>query len=61
MKPQTIRLLDVFAIGPAMVFIGAKAKNVHPAIRGFVAFSGVATIIYNGQNYLEQKRRSQQQ
>ena len=58
MKAQTIRLIDVFAIGPAMVYVGAKAKNVHPVIRGFVAFSGVATIVYNGQNYLRERRNA---
>lgn len=54
MKTQTIRLIDVFVIGPWMI-VAAKelARNKNPALAAGLLFFGVATVIYNGQNYLK--------
>lgn len=55
-------MADVFIIGPAMTYFGYKAKNVHPTARALMMLTGVATVLYNGQNYLtvrEQQREQQ--
>ena len=51
-KSQLVRLLDVFALGPFMVYFAYEAQNVDEAAKAFIAASGVTTVLYNGQNYL---------
>lgn len=53
-KSQNIRLLDVFLIGPIMIY-GAYKSNMHPALKVTLAFFGICTIYYNGKNYLINK------
>ena len=48
MKSQTA--LDVFALGPFMVWFGVRSP-VPLWARTAMVFAGVATIIYNAQNY----------
>jgi hypothetical protein len=51
---QQIRLLDVFFIGPVMIYAGGQGRHkdwLNIALIGI----GVATIIYNGNNYLKNK------
>lgn len=56
MKTQTIRLVDVFILGPAMVWAavtyGVKCERCRAAIRAVLLVGGVATILFNGANYL---------
>jgi len=56
-KTQAIRVLDVVAIGPAMIWAGYKGTTLHPGLRAFLGITGVLTILYNGQNFLEQRRQ----
>lgn len=52
-KTQLIRLIDVFAIGPLMIYAGAKASTkLSQPVRTALIATGVATIGYNGRNYL---------
>lgn len=53
-KTQFIRLLDVFLIGPFMIYAGMKSKDT--LIKGGLITTGLATIAFNGTNYLEQER-----
>lgn len=53
-KSQNIRILDVFLIGPVMIY-GAYKSNMHPALRITLAIFGICTIYYNGKNYLINK------
>jgi hypothetical protein len=48
-KAQGIRLADVFAIGPAMIYAGKCAKNKNVA--ALLTLAGIGTILYNGANY----------
>jgi hypothetical protein len=50
-KTQTIRLLDIFVIGPLMIFFGHKSE---PAsfFSLLLIFFGATTITYNLKNYL---------
>ena len=56
MKSQTVRLIDVFALGPLMVYVGARAAGVPFWARATLAVSGVLTVTYNGRNYLAKRR-----
>jgi hypothetical protein len=50
-KSQTIRLIDVFWIGPLMVYAGSQ-KKFSPLVNSSLIVFGIATILYNGKNYL---------
>ena len=52
---QTIRLIDVFAIGPFMIYVGTK-KELSNEVRLTLWGLGLATILYNGINYLNNKK-----
>ena len=52
MKTQTIRLLDVFLVGPLMVVGGSRSSLTEPW-RTLLVLSGVLTVLYNGVNYLK--------
>lgn len=54
-KSQNIRLLDVFFIGPFIIYAGYKAKGLTELERYILYGIGVATILYNGKNYLKIK------
>ena len=50
-KAQWVRLLDVFFVGPLMMYVSTRST----APRGWNAalwWTGIATIAYNGANYL---------
>lgn len=49
MKAQTVRLIDVFLLGPFMMVV---AKELSGWKRDALFVSGLLTIVYNGQNYL---------
>ncbi len=51
-KSQTVRLLDVFVLGPFMVWYAISYKDAPTWARGLLAFSGLLTTVYNGGNYL---------
>ena len=53
MKTQTVRLIDVFALGPFMIYAGLKARTLSPFERAALAFSGLMTMTYNWSNYVE--------
>jgi hypothetical protein len=50
-KPQRIRVLDVFVIGPLMAWGGLRLRREHPVAGGLLAFFGATTIWYNARNY----------
>ncbi len=57
-KAQSIRLLDVFAIGPLMIAGGYALDARGSQLAGVaLAAAGIATIAYNGRNYLRVQRQ----
>lgn len=55
MKTQTIRLIDVFLLGPAMILRSREAgKSDAERIAWLVV--GIATIVYNGANWIKAQR-----
>jgi hypothetical protein len=50
-KTQFVRLIDVFALGPLMIYVAVKYRVREPQ-RTALLISGFATILYNGINYV---------
>ena len=51
-KTQQVRLMDVFFLGPFMVYASTVISPRHQEIKFILAASGVLTSLYNGKNYL---------
>jgi hypothetical protein len=58
-KSQIIRLVDIFALGPYMIYVGYSGK-VHKYMRPLAIIGGFATIVYNYSNYMRQKNKQAQ-
>lgn len=52
-KAQGVRLIDVLLIGPLMVYGAFKGEGMHHAARTGLLLTGLATIVYNGVNWLQ--------
>ena len=50
-KTQFVRLLDVFVLGPLMIYVASRYRIRQPQ-RALLLVTGVATIVYNGINYV---------
>lgn len=57
MKPQLVRLADVFFIGPLMMYGGYELSKKHKNLGNTLVGLGIATILYNGYNYLEKRKQ----
>ncbi len=55
-KTQNVRLVDVFALGPFMVWAASTRRRLPLTARLVLAASGAATIVFNGRNWLEVRR-----
>jgi len=53
-KTQNVRLIDVFIIGPLLIYT-STFKTLPSYLRVALLLIGVATIIYNGNNYIKNK------
>jgi hypothetical protein len=56
-KSQLIRLIDVVAIGPVMIYAGTR-KELSPFVRYSLLVFGIATVYYNAKNYLINEKRN---
>jgi hypothetical protein len=54
-KTQAIRLIDIFAIGPALIYAGFSRK-FSPLFSDALTLTGILTIVYNGANYVAKQR-----
>lgn len=57
-KTQRIRLIDVWVLGPLMLYSAHLLPKRHELTRLALAGTGVATIIYNLNNYRRIKAAS---
>ena len=61
-KPQWVRLVDVFVYGPLLIYAGYLLWNVsgelNKWIAGALVIIGASTITYNLRNYLHESRSS---
>jgi hypothetical protein len=57
-KTQTIRLADVFFVGPVMMYGGYRLRESGQSMLGGILLAlGVLTVTYNGDNYLKNKAK----
>lgn len=50
-KPQFIRLVDVFVLGPFMVYMGGRRSNIPIYFRSGLVLAGLLTIVLNWENF----------
>lgn len=51
-KSQPTRLMDVFVLGPMMVYAGMRLQKHGDGVLGLaILLSGVGTMVYNARNY----------
>ena len=56
MKTQLIRLIDVWALGPFMIYASTRPRLTQNE-KLALAILGAATVIYNMKNYLDVNRQ----
>lgn len=54
-KTQLIRIVDVVLIGPVMIYAATRKSSLSENTKLLLLGFGVATILYNGNNYLKNK------
>lgn len=54
-KPQVVRLLDVWFIGPFLIYAAVVPRKFRPVERWTLGTLGVLTILYNARNYVRQQ------
>lgn len=59
-KSQNIRLVDVFILAPIMIYAGATKSNLPKWVKWSLIGMGVATAVYNGKNFLKNRKNLQQ-
>lgn len=50
-KPQTVRLIDIFVLGPACLAVAFGVPMKSKLARAFWTVAGLGTIYYNARNY----------
>lgn len=56
-KSQAVRLLDVFAVGPLMIW---SAQYAPKELREVMVILGLGTIVYNGANWIANRLQQDQ-
>lgn len=56
MKPQSVRLIDVFVFGPILIALAFKRRKLSNTERIALGFIGAGTIFYNWNNYRKVER-----
>ena len=61
-KTQTVRLMDIFAVGPLMIAGGAfvVGEGKHKVIGTMLVSTGLTTILYNLINYFRVRKMEAQ-
>jgi hypothetical protein len=58
---QQIRIFDVVALGPLMIYGGVKGKDLPGWARAALVTLGVTTIGYNGSNFMARREEVRRQ
>lgn len=56
MKTQLVRLIDVFALGPFMIYAASRSQLTRNQ-KLALSIAGILTITYNLKNYLETREQ----
>ncbi len=51
-KGQEVRLLDVFVLGPFLVWAGSQDRELSNLAKWALVLAGIGTIVLNGLNFL---------
>lgn len=54
-KSQIVRFFDISVIGPILLYYAFKGK-LNPIERSVLALIGVGTVVYNGRNFLKNRK-----
>jgi hypothetical protein len=57
MDVQTVRLIDVFVIAPILIYASGQERLSKP-MRYAILGIGLATLFYNGHNYLKARENA---
>lgn len=57
-KVQVVRALDLFVMGPVMIWAAVTHPKIPTAVRWFLFASGVGTSVFNGTNLVRCLERS---
>ena len=55
-KSQSVRLIDVFFIAPYLLYVSSKSQLTR-LDKNLLFVLGVATLYYNGINYMKNKKK----
>jgi len=58
-KAQWVRLVDIYFLGPFMIFLALNEKKMCPYRRSILGLFGATTIWYNFKNYRDNRERLQ--
>lgn len=56
-KPQIVRLYDIFVYGPLLLFLATRKRKLADWEKLALLALGAGTVVYNLRNYLEIERR----
>jgi len=56
MDVQDVRLIDIFVIAPFLIYVGSNKTLSNPIRFGLWAI-GIATFMYNADNYLKHEEK----
>lgn len=54
-KSQLLRIMDVFLLGPAMIYVGSTGK-VPEWLKAVAIVAGAGTIVFNWTNYVRLRK-----
>jgi len=57
-KPQIVRLVDIFVIGPLLIWAGGQEKPLPVGVKNLLITLGIVTVIYNLKNFYEVRELS---
>lgn len=52
-KSQAVRVWDMIFVGPILIFAGVTPSNLPSGLRFTITTIGIATIVYNANNYFK--------
>lgn len=57
LEAQDARLVEMFMVGPLMLYYGLRPSNIHPAARLASTLLGFGTIVFNTKHWIKVRQR----
>lgn len=58
-KSQAVRALDVFVLGPFLIFVSLKYRSLPFIVRASLNIIGYVTMVYNARNFVAHDRSNE--